>query len=117
MPDPTELDRLDPAPCIRQDPPARPPRRRPGLQESAVRKDLKRMPPDLRAGAIAAAALALARQLDTIAMTPRDYSGHVRELRMCMTQLREWNPAGEIGDATDAARDRMDDTRKLYAVD
>lgn len=117
MTDLTELDRLDPAPCTRRHVSDRPRRPRPGPAEAAVRKDLKRMPAELRGGAVAAAALALARQMDTIAMTPRDYSGHARELRMCMTQLREWNPAGESGDATDEARQQVEDTRKLYAVE
>ena len=112
MPDPTELDRLDPASR------PRPRRRRPGPAEIAVRRDLRKLPPDLRAGALAAAALGLALQMDTVPMTPRDFQGHARELRMCVAQLREWNPAaGEAGDGTDAARQQVEETGRLYLVE
>ena len=79
--------------------------------------DLRKMPAALKKGAVAAAALLLARELDLGGLTPRDTASHVRELRMCMTQLREWNPAGEAGDATDEARQQVEDTRKLYVVE
>lgn len=96
--------------------PPRAPRRVKGVAEKAVLADLKDMPDRLRRSAVAAAALLLARQLDEGGMTPRDASGHARELRMCMTQLRDWNPGGEAGDATDAARAQVEGTRALYAV-
>lgn len=103
------MDRLDPPPA----PPGPP---EPGPAELAVLADLEAMPERLRKSAIAAAALLLARQMDTVPMVPRDYAGHARELRMCMTQLSEQNPAGEAGDSTDAARQQVEDTRRLYAV-
>ena len=105
---PTEMDRLDPPP--------RTPRRVKGVAEKAVLADLKDMPDRLRRSAVAAAALLLARQLDEGGMTPRDASGHARELRMCMTQLRDWNPGGATGDATDEARAQVENTRALYVV-
>lgn len=109
MTGPTELDRLDPV--------SRPPRRRKGQTEAAVVKALRKLPEDLRADPVAVSALLLARQLDEGGMTPRDASGHVRELRMCMTQLREWNPSGtQAGDGTDAARAGVEHARGLHAV-
>lgn len=109
----TELDRLDPAPRL-----PRAPRRRKGPAETAVCRDLGKLPTDLRMSSVAVAAVLLARQLDEGGMTPRDASGHVRELRMCMTQLREWNPSGtQAGDATDTARAQVEKARALYVVD
>lgn len=105
------MDRLDPPPA-----PPRPPRHRNGPAEAAVFDELKLYPERLRKSAIAVAARLLARQMDTVPMVPRDYAGHARELRMCMTQLSEQNPAGEAGDSTDAARQQVEDTRRLYAV-
>jgi hypothetical protein len=52
----------------------------------------------------------------TGSMSARDGSGHVREMRMCLAQLREWNPGGETGDATDEARAQVESARGLYAV-
>ena len=106
----TELDRLDPAPA------PKPARRRKGAAEAAVLLDLARLPEDLQRSAVAVTAVLLARALDEGAMAPRDAIGCVRELRMCMTQLREWNPAGESGDETDATHARMENVRALHAV-
>lgn len=50
-------------------------------------------------------------------MTPRDAAGHAREIRMGMTQLRDWNPGGQEGDATDAARAQVEQARGLYVVE
>lgn len=109
MTGPTEMDRLDPA--------SRSPRRRKGAAEAAVARDLRKLPADLRVSSVAVAAVLLARQLDEGGMTPRDASGHVRELRMCMTQLREWNPSGtQAGDGTDARRENVENAR-LHAVE
>jgi hypothetical protein len=105
----TELDRLDPVPAPA--PPPRPPRaapRRKGAVESAVARDLKTMPAALRGGAIAAAALKLARELDELPMTARDTAGHARELRMCMTQLADLAPGERKGDVTDEVRERRE---------
>lgn len=108
----TELDRLDPAPV--PDPPPPPPRpsrpapRRKGAVETAVARDLKAMPPALRGGAIAAAAIKLARELDAMPMTPRDAAGHARELRMCMMQLADLAPGERRGDVTDEVRARRE---------
>jgi hypothetical protein len=49
-------------------------------------------------------------------MSARDAAGHAREMRMCITQLRDWNPGGETGDATDAAREQVEAVGGLYAV-
>jgi hypothetical protein len=105
----TAMDRLDPVPAA---PAAARPRRaaarRKGPVEAAVARELKAMPAALRGGAIAAAALKLARELDTAPMTPRDTAGHARELRMCMTQLAELSPGDRTGDITDEIRARRE---------
>jgi hypothetical protein len=58
---------------------------------------------------------ALARRLAG-SMSARDSAGHAREMRMCLAQLREWNPGGETGDATDEARAQVEAVGGLYAV-
>jgi hypothetical protein len=111
----TELDRLDPPPS-QPEPPApeqprrvRIPSRRKGLIEAATAFELKMMPEALRKGAVAAAALRLARELDgPLPMTPRDTAGHARELRMCMTLLAEQAPGERKGDTTDEVRARRE---------
>lgn len=117
---PTELDRLDPAPSPGDPPeplPSRPPQGPPGAAEAAVLRDLARLPEDLQKSVIAVTAVILARSLDEGAMLPRDATGVVREIRMSMTQLRLWNPAGESGDETDATREQMDNVRRLYVAE
>ncbi len=71
----TELDRLDPPPR-----PPRARRRRKGLAETAVLRDLRKMSEDLRKGGVAAAALLLAIQLDEGGTIPRDAAEHARAL-------------------------------------
>jgi hypothetical protein len=68
----------------------------------------------MRAGALAATALRLAREIDTGALTARDLAGHARELRMHMTQLFDSAPGGSAGDVTDEVRDRRE--RRLAAT-
>lgn len=108
---PTGMDQLDPAPAAASPPP--PPR---DTAEDAVLRDLAKMPEELRESAVAVTALMLARSLDAGEMLSRDQVGCVREIRMCMTQLREWNPAGASGDETDETRARTESVRALYAV-
>ena len=86
----------------------RPPRRQKGLIELAVTRDLRAMPDALRLSAIAASALNLAREIDTLEMTARDTAGHTRELRMCMTQLADLAPGERKGDSTDMLRERRE---------
>src|SRR5437773_1722221 len=90
---PSAMDILDPAPVPGQ--PAarrRPPPRRKGASETAVLRDLKALPEDLRKGAIAAVALTLARELDDGEMSARDLAGVAAQLRMAMVTLREIAP-------------------------
>jgi hypothetical protein len=116
---PSALDQLDPAPAERRrpDPPA-PPRRprqqRPRKVEPSVVGELKTMPEVMRKSAIAATALLLARELDTLDMTARDTAGHARELRMAMTTLHEMAPGERKGDDTDEVRARRE--RRLAAA-
>jgi len=98
----TELDQLDPLPG-------------PGAAEAAVLRDLSRLPEDLRESAVALVAVTLARSLDEGGMPPRDAVGCARELRMCMTQLREWNPGGENRDGTDASHEKLAKVTVLFA--
>lgn len=109
---PTGLDRLDPLPEL----PPPPPPPEPGRAEEAVQRDLGKLPEDMRTSAVAVSALILARSLDAGEMLSRDQVGCVREIRMCMTQLREWNPAGDTGDGTDEARAQMENVRALYVA-
>lgn len=106
--EPSELDRLDPAPR-----PARPPRtppRRKGPAETAVLRDLAALPDDLRKGGIAAVALGLAQDIDSGAggMSPRDKTGMYAQLRMAMVTLREIAPGEARGDHTDEVRERRE---------
>ena len=105
------MDRLDPAPEL--PPRHRKPRKK--SAEAAVRRDLARLPEDLRGSAVAVTAVMLARVLDEGGIPPRDAAGCIRELRMCMTQLREWNPAGETGDESDESRARVEETSAKIA--
>jgi hypothetical protein len=103
------MTELDPAPRRRP--------RRKGPAEAAVYGELKGYPDRLRKSAIAATALLLARQMDEIPMVPRDWAGHARELRMCMTDLREQKPAGAGEDRTDSDRREVEKIQKLYVVE
>jgi hypothetical protein len=110
---PTAMDALDPAPVhpapVHPAPARRrPPPRRRGANETAVRRDLEALPPDLRKGAIAAVALGLARDLDEGGMTARDKAGMYAQLRMAMVTLREIAPGEAKGDHTDEVRERRE---------
>lgn len=111
-PEPSALDRLDPAPQEQRQPrPPRAPRRRVGEMEKSVKALLADLPPDLRKNPIAAGALRLARELDAIPgdVFQRDDSGHVREIRQCVTQLHEWSPGVAEGDKTDEGQRRREE--------
>lgn len=117
---PTALDLLDPAPqppreVVREAitelegrPRRRPPPRRRGANETAVLRDLKALPEDLRKGAIAAVALTLARELDDGDMSARDTAAMAAQLRMAMVTLREIAPGEAKGDHTDEVRERRE---------
>jgi hypothetical protein len=106
---PSELDRLDPAPKAARPPRApRAPVRRKGPAETAVLRDLRALPDDLRQGGIAAAALQLARALDAGDMSPRDLSATAAQLRMSLVTLREIAPGEAKGDHTDEVRERRE---------
>jgi hypothetical protein len=76
--------------------------------ETAVTRDLRKFPEDLRKGAIAAAIVQLARELDENLVTGRDAAGHAREIRLAMLTLGELAPAGDKGDQTDEVRERRE---------
>lgn len=103
---PSELDRLDPAPAPRR--PARPPPRRKGPAEKGVLEDLKAFPAELRKGGIAAIALLLAIEIDTVPMSPRDKAAMAGQVRMAMITLREIAPGEARGDRTDEVRERRE---------
>jgi len=105
--EPSELDRLDPAPQI-QLPPRRPPPRRRGPQETAVLRDLRALPDDLRKGGVAAVALGLARDIDMDVMPSRDKTAAYAQLRMALVTLREIAPGEARGDHTDEVRERRE---------
>ena len=76
--------------------------------------DLAPLPEYLRKGGVAAAALRLAMELDTGIVAGRDAAGHAREIRQCITALREWAPGAAADDKTDEARGRRE--RRLELV-
>jgi hypothetical protein len=110
---PTGLDRLDPPPR-----PPRPPRPRIGPEERGVRHDLKLLNQLAAAdqGALAAQALVTAREIDSGELVGRDRISARAQVRQCIVTLREQNPGGDTGDATDAARAGVEAVRGLYAV-
>ena len=122
MPEPpSELDRLVLGPDAafaearpEPEPPPKTPPRRKGKIELAVGRDLRAMPTALRASALAASALDLARDLDETEMTPRDKAGIARELRMHMNDLAAQAPGERKGDSTDEVRERRE--RRLAAT-
>jgi hypothetical protein len=95
--------------------PNRPRRPRRGPVELAVTRDLAPLPDSLRKGGVAAAALRLAHELDRGIVIGRDAAGHVREIRQCLTVLREWAPVASQGDKTDRARDRRETRLELVS--
>jgi hypothetical protein len=82
-----------------------------------VRKLARLLDDDEITGQQAAGALLMLAAHIERGMASRDRAGHVREMRMNMTQLREWNPGGQEGDRTDKARDQVERTRGLYVVE
>lgn len=104
-----ELDRVAPPPR---------PRRVIGPEERGVRTDLKALGQLAVAsqGALAAQAIATAREIDRGELLGRDRIAARAQVRQCIVQLREWNPAPEAGDATDAARAQVEQAQALYAV-
>ena len=106
---PSKMGRLDPAPRA----PRRPARVR-GDREKAYARDLKALPPALRASGLAAVILDLSRDLDAGGMTPRDKAGHARELRMHWETLAAAAPGERKGDSTDEVRQRRE--RRMAAA-
>jgi len=72
--------------------------------EDAVRRDLARLPDDMRQGGVAMIAIYCARELDTGGHAPRDAATFAREMRLALTQLREMAPGEVKGDVTDEVR-------------
>jgi hypothetical protein len=107
------VDRLDPAVADYTEPPGPP--AAPSAEE-ALLAELADLPEKLRNSTVAVTAVILARSLDAGELVSRDQVVCVREIRMCIAQLREWNPAGDTGDETDAARAQVETVRALYAV-
>jgi hypothetical protein len=62
---------------------------------------MKRLPDDPDLHLIALGALVLARELDAGMVDGRDKAGHVREVRQCVTVLREMAPEKKAGSKTD----------------
>lgn len=76
--------------------------------EESVRKDLARLPPEMREGGMAQVALYCAVQLDEGGMSPRDAAGFLQQLRMALATLREMAPGEVKGDVTDEVRERRE---------
>jgi hypothetical protein len=82
-----------------------------------VAHDLVPLPEHLRKGGVAAAALRLAMEMDAGVVLGRDAAGHAREIRQCITALREWAPGAAADDKTDEVRDRRERRLGLAAGD
>lgn len=95
------------------------PTRRKGAVEKAVFDELKAMPADLRGSGLAAAALALARDIDTPGNSATSRSMCARELREHLDRLRELAPPKKERDRLDDLKDsrvaRLDDHRRARA--
>jgi hypothetical protein len=90
------------------------PRRKIGPIERAVRKDLRAFPDAISSGGIAAAMIALGERADHgTSLEPRDQAQLIRELRLCMAQLRDMAPPGAEDDELDKLRKRRE--RRLAA--
>jgi hypothetical protein len=114
---PSELDRLALGPdaaYAEAEPRPRPPRRHIGEHEKGVRFTLSQFPAALRKGALAVTALGLARDMDTVTMTPRDKAGHAAQLRQHINDLTAQAPGERKGDVTDEVRARRE-SRMLAA--
>lgn len=103
---PTAMDVLDPAPPAPQRP--RRARRKIGDVEKGVRRDLARLPEDLREGGIAATALRCALEMDTVPMASRDLAAVGGRLQQCLDLLRGWAPGAGSEDTTDELRGRRE---------
>jgi hypothetical protein len=89
-------------------------RRRIGPEERGVRDSLKlvtRVDP-----ALAAQALATAREIDDGDLAGRDRIAGRTRIAQCIIQIREWSPSAASGDPTDAAGRAVEEQGKLYAV-
>ena len=84
------------------------PRRKIGPVERAARTDLKAFPPEVAKGAIAAAILDLARDVDENVLSARDKAAAIREIRLCMVELRTMAPPGAEDDELDKQRKRRE---------
>jgi hypothetical protein len=84
------------------------PRRKTGPVERAVKKDLKGLPADVAAGAVASSMLTLAVRADSGALEPRDLAQVLRELRQCAQYVRDISPPAGQGDEIDELRKRRE---------
>src|SRR5437016_2882749 len=75
--------------------------------ERAVRRDLAQLAPHLRGGAIATAALFLARRVDAGAGA-RDTAALLREMRQCVTTLWQIAPVAIPASPVDELRARRE---------
>lgn len=80
-----------------------PARRRPLSVEAAARRDLRALPKDLSAGALATAYLVLARRMDA-GVSTRDAATLAREMRMALLAMHEMAPPAAEDDFVDELR-------------
>jgi hypothetical protein len=83
---------------------------------AAVRRDLARMPADLRESTTAAAAQALATSIDLGTETYRFQASLVSQLVACMNELAAKAPAESEGDAVDDLNARRAARRSANAA-
>ena len=88
-------------------------RRRIGPEERGVRDSLKlvtRVDP-----ALAAQALATAREIDDGDLAGRDRIAGRTRIAQCIIQIREWSPSAASGDPTDKSRQAIEEQAEAYA--
>lgn len=84
-------------------------RRKIGLVERAVRRDLRAFPAEVASGAVAQAMITLAMEADGGVLAARDLATILRELRLCAAELRATAPPGAEGDVIDELRKRREE--------
>lgn len=79
-----------------------------GEIETAVMKELARLPLEAGEGALAQSMLYLARQLDLGDVSPRDTTNYTKEIRIGLLSLQDAYPPAGDEDETDIARQKRE---------
>lgn len=83
-----------------------------GPRESAVLRDLSKLPPEAMDGLIAQNMIGMARQLDEGDVAPREVTNYTKELRLNLLTLQDMFPPAEQDDETEEKRQRRQHRRE-----